>query len=74
MSTKKVYTDQSLIKRSLSTHTNTDLQIPTSENIHYPKIVALIEGENWNSIETPADQRVINSQQRHTHKEKHTFV
>ena len=66
--------DQSLIKESLSTRPNTDLQIRSSKNFHYAKIVALIEGEDWNAIGTPADHCVNNSQGSHTHKEKHIFV
>ena len=52
---------QSLIKGSLSTRPNTGRQICSWHNFHYTKIVALIEGEDWNAIGMPADQRVNNS-------------
>ena len=44
-----MHRDQSLIKGSLSTPPNADLQIRSLQNLHYAKIVALIEGENWNA-------------------------
>ena len=65
---------QSLIKGSLSTRPNTGRHICSWHNFHYTKIVALIEGEDWNAIGMPADQRVNNSQHKHTHKEKYTSV
>ena len=67
---------QSLIKRSLSIRPNSNLQVQirSLQNFHCTKIIALIEGEDWNAIGMPADQFVNNSQHRHTHKEKHTFV
>jgi len=46
---------QSLITGSLSTHPNISFQIRSSRNIYYRKIVALIEGEDWNTIGIPAD-------------------
>jgi len=40
---------QSLINGSLSTPPNTRCQIRSSRYIHYPGIVALIEGKHWNA-------------------------
>jgi len=58
---------QSLIKGSLSTRPNTNLQIRSLQNFHYAKIIALIEGDNCNAIGMTADQQ---STQAHT-KEKY---
>ena len=66
----KLSIDQSLIKGSLSTRPNTSLQIRSWHNFYYTKIVALIEGEDWNAIGMPANQRVNNSQHKHTHKDE----
>jgi len=71
MELSSVYTNQSLIKGSLSTRPNTDRHICSWHNFHYTKIVALIEGEDWNAIGMPADQRVttVNTS---THTKKNT--